>query len=89
MIYIIIYNMSRANMSISIDPTLAEYVKTYQKQHNVMSKSEVIEHAIKALRRAELIGEYKQAMQEWDKDKAEAKLWDKTVADGLDLNETW
>ncbi len=76
-------------MSISIDPTLAEYVRTYQKQHNVISKSEVIEHAIKALRRAELVEEYKQAMQEWDKNETEAKLWDKTVADGLDLNETW
>jgi metal-responsive CopG/Arc/MetJ family transcriptional regulator len=81
--------MNRTSMSISINPTLAEYVKAYQKQHKVASKSEVIEQAIKALRHAELAEEYKQAMQEWSENKTEAELWDKTVADGLDLNETW
>lgn len=81
--------MNRTSMSVSIDPNLAEYIKTYQKQHKVATKSEVIEHAIKALRRAELIEEYKEAMKEWSDNKAEAELWDKTSADGLDLNETW
>jgi metal-responsive CopG/Arc/MetJ family transcriptional regulator len=80
--------MNRTSMSVSIDPNLAEYVKTYQKQHKVASKSEVIERAIQALRHAELIEEYKVAMQEWGQNKTEAELWDKTVADGLDLNET-
>jgi metal-responsive CopG/Arc/MetJ family transcriptional regulator len=84
-----IYTMNRTSMSVSIDPSLAEYIKTYQKQHKVATKSEVIEHAIKALRRAELVEEYKAAMREWSSNKAEAELWDKTVADGLDLNETW
>jgi metal-responsive CopG/Arc/MetJ family transcriptional regulator len=81
--------MNRTSMSVSIDPTLAEYIKTYQKQHKVATKSEVIEQAIKALRRAELVEEYKEAMQEWSNNKPEAELWDKTSADGLDLNETW
>lgn len=76
-------------MSISIDPSLAAYIKAYQKQHNVATRSEVIEQAIKALRHAELRAEYQEAMKEWSGDTAEAELWDSTVADGLENNETW
>lgn len=78
--------MNRVSMSVTLDPALAEYIKMFQEKHKVASKSEVIEQAIKALRQAQLIEEYKQSMLELSEE--EAKLLDNTAADGL-TDETW
>ncbi len=75
-------------MNIAIDPVLAEFVKTYQDAHSLSSQNDVIEHALKMLRQAQLTEEYKASIQTWGADAEEAALWDKTAADGLN-DETW
>lgn len=80
--------MNRTNMSITIDPVLAEFIKTYQETFSLSSKSEVIERALKTLRQAQLIEEYKASIQAWEADAEEAALWDKTAGDGLN-DEAW
>jgi len=81
-------SMNKANMSITVDRSLVDFVENYQKKHKVRSKSQVIEHALKTLRQAQLIEEYKTSIREWEADAEEAALWDGTVADGLN-DEAW
>ena len=80
--------MNRTSMSITIDPILAEFVRTYQKDFSLSSKSEVVERALKTLRQTQLIEEYKASIQAWEADPEEAALWDKTAGDGLN-DEAW
>ncbi|MCA9840161.1 MAG: hypothetical protein KC422_24840 [Trueperaceae bacterium] len=78
--------MNRISMSVTVDPSLAEYVKAYQEKYQVSSKSEVIERAIRALRQAQLIEEYKETMQGLSEE--ELSLFDNAAGDGLS-DETW
>ena len=50
-------------ISISLSPDLLRYAEAYQKAHGLSSRSEVITHAMKALRERELLEGY-QAMAE-------------------------
>lgn len=81
--------MNRTNMSITIDPVLADFVKTYQETFSLSSKSEVIERALKTLRHNQLTEEYKASIRAWEADPEEASLWDETAGDGLNLDEAW
>lgn len=80
--------MNKASMSITVDKSLVDFVEAYQKKYKVRSKSQVIERALKALRQAQLIEEYKTSTEEWEADTEETALWEGTVNDGLN-DETW
>ena len=81
--HVIIYSMNKTSMSITVDKSLVDFVKDYQEKHKVRSKSQVVERALKALRQAQLIEEYKTSIKEWEANAEEAALWDGTVNDGL------
>lgn len=74
--------MATTKLSISVDPSLAQFIDRYQAGNNVSTKSEVIERALKLLQKAELQREYAEAYAEWEHT-GEAALWETTVGDGL------
>jgi antitoxin ParD1/3/4 len=69
-------------ISISLSRSLAQFIESYKIAKGCESDSQVIEVALKLLRRLELESAYREASLENDPD------WDVTVADGL-TDETW
>ena len=82
-----IWSMSNIKLSISVDQDFAPFIERYQRQHAVRTKSEVVERALQLLRKAELQEAYRQAAEDW-LENPDAKLWENTVADGLEV-EQW
>ena len=82
-----IWSMSNIKLSISVDQDFAPFIERYQQQHAVRTKSEVVERALQLLRKAELQEAYRQAAEDW-LENPDAKLWENTVADGLEV-EQW
>jgi hypothetical protein len=78
--------MPTAKLSISVDETYLPFIDNYQRQHNVKTKSEVLERALELLRRTELERAYAEAAEEW-RNNPDAKLWENTVGDGLTRDE--
>ena len=82
----------KMSISARVDEALVAYLDNYQKEHDVKSRSEALEQAIKALRERDLDREYALAMAEWDAS-GDAKLWDQVAGDGLeqprDAREAW
>ena len=78
-----IKSMNTQRFTISVEKELAEFLDSYQKQHQVSNRSEVIAKAIKLLRERELGRAYYEAGLEWEQSE-DAKLWEKTSADGLE-----
>lgn len=82
----------KVSISARVDEALVAYLDNYQKEHDVKSRSEVLEQAIKALRERDLDREYALAMAEWDAS-GDAELWDQVAGDGLeqpkDAHEAW
>lgn len=64
-------------LSISLSASLVQFIKKYQVENAYKSKSEVIQEAIKLLRKQSLENEYMQANAEADSD------FDITSSDGL------
>ena len=58
--------MSIEKLSISLPPTLVDFVKMYQEEHNCKSRSEVIKEALLLLRRYQLEEAYREAENEID-----------------------
>ncbi|MGL4608664.1 MAG: ribbon-helix-helix domain-containing protein [Trueperaceae bacterium] len=54
-------------ISVSLSPELLHYAEEYQKAHNLASRSEVIAHAMKALRERELLEGYQAMAQDYRK----------------------
>jgi Arc/MetJ-type ribon-helix-helix transcriptional regulator len=75
--------MNTQRFTVSVDKELAEFLDSYQKQHQVTSRSEVIAKAIKLLRECELGRAYHEAGLEWAESE-DANLWERTSADGLE-----
>jgi antitoxin ParD1/3/4 len=69
-------------LSISLPPTLLDFVEEYRVARGIKSRSQVIEDALYVLRERELEFAYKEASAEVD------PAWESTVADGLD-DEAW
>lgn len=69
-------------ISISLSRSLTQFIESYKIAKGCESDSQVIEVALKLLRRLELESAYLEASLENDPD------WDVTVADGL-TDETW
>ncbi len=79
--------MANVKLSVSVDQDFLPFIERYQQDHTVRTKSEVIERALKLLRKAELEAAYRAAGREW-REHPDAALWENTVADGLEA-ETW
>jgi antitoxin ParD1/3/4 len=74
--------MYAEKVSISLPPTLLDFVEEYRIARGIKSRSQVIEDALYVLRERELELAYKAASAEVD------PAWEATVADGLD-DEAW
>lgn len=64
--------MPREKLSVSIPATLARFVEAYRAQHDLRSRSAVVEHALELLRERELEKAYAAAAGEVD------EAWDAT-----------
>jgi len=69
--------MKQEKLSVSVRAPLVRFLEEYKKEHNVATKSLVVERALETLRAKELELAYAQAAAEVD------EAWDVTVADGL------
>ena len=73
----------KVSISARVDEVLVAYLDRFQKEHDVKSRSEALEQAIKALQERDLDREYALAMSEWNAS-GEGELWDKVTGDGLE-----
>lgn len=74
--------MSQQKLSVSVSEPIAQFVTRYQGEHQIKTKSEVIERALELLREQELEQAYAEAATEHD------PSWDITLKDGL-ADEDW
>lgn len=74
--------MNVEKLSISLPPSLVEFIENYKLSKGCKSRSQVIEEALELLRNRELEEAYRLASAEVD------SAWDVTVADGL-ADEAW
>jgi metal-responsive CopG/Arc/MetJ family transcriptional regulator len=74
--------MNVEKLSISLPPSLVEFIENYKLSKGCKSRSQVIEEALELLRNRELEKRLRLASAEVD------SAWDVTVADGL-ASETW
>lgn len=72
----------KVHVTARLDERLAAFLETYQRDHQLDSRNEALEHAVRALRDKELQREYAAAMSEWETS-GDAEAWDATAADGL------
>lgn len=75
--YATIHLMPQEKLSVTVHESLVEFVETYRTHHDVRTKSEVVERALRLLRERELEADYAAAAAEAD------PAWDATDADGL------
>lgn len=68
-------------LSVSLSEDDVAFLDRYSVTHAVPSRSAALHQAVTLLRERELADAYTEAWTEWD---VEARLWDSTVADGLD-----
>ncbi len=69
--------MNQQKLSVSVSESIARFVESYKGEHNLKTKSEVVERALELLRERELEKAYAEAASEID------PAWDETLADGL------
>ena len=74
--------MNTQRFTVSVEKELADFLDSYQEQHQVSNRSEVIAKAI-LLRERELGRAYHEAGLEWEQSE-DAKLWEKISGDGLE-----
>lgn len=79
-------------VSARLDEELLVYLDSYRRAHDVRTRSEALERAIRALQASDLKREYALAMSEWEASD-DGALWDATAGDGLkpprDGHEAW
>ena len=83
-----ILRMNVAKLSVSLDPTKIKFIEQYQTNHEVRTKSEVVDRALELLQREELKLQYAAAYQEWH-NSGEQKIWDAVTGDGLEHEPDW
>jgi len=74
--------MLAEKVSISLPPSLLDFVERYKENHALKSRSKVIEMALERLRQESLEAAYREAATEAD------SAFEATSADGL-ADETW
>jgi hypothetical protein len=65
-----------------LDAELVRFLEHYQTKHQIKTRSEALEAAIRELRRAHLRSEYAAAAQDPEY-LADIQIWDATINDGL------
>ena len=63
--HLLLWSVLNIKLVISVNRDFAPFIERYQQQHTVRTKSEVVERALKLLRKAELQEAYRQAAQDW------------------------
>jgi antitoxin ParD1/3/4 len=71
---------TKIKLSVTIEPTLLDFLERYQASHARKTKSAVVEEALALLRERERA--YIDAAQEW-LENPDAQLWESTAGDGL------
>lgn len=74
--------MNQQKLSVSVPGSLAKFVEEYRDEHNLKTKSSVVERALEVLREQELERAYAHSAQEVD------PAWEETSNDGL-ADEDW
>lgn len=69
-------------LSVSVTDEDVGFIDRYAAEHDVRSRSGVVQRALGVLRASDLGDDYAAAWGEWDADEADA--WEVTIADGLD-----
>jgi hypothetical protein len=69
-------------ISANLDTGLVQFLEHYQTKHQIKTRSEALEAAIRELRHAHLRSEYAAAAQDPDY-LADIQIWDSTINDGL------
>ncbi|MEU3275562.1 ribbon-helix-helix domain-containing protein [Saccharomonospora sp. NPDC006951] len=69
-------------MSVSLPDEDVEFLDDYAREHEIGSRSAVLQQAVKLLKAAELGEAYAEAWQEWDASD-DARLWEQATADGM------
>lgn len=76
-------------LTVSLPESEAEFLRRYQEQHQMASRSAVVAQALKVLREASLVEQYRQADDEWH-ESGEARVWEATAGEGIEaVDETW
>lgn len=75
--------MHAQKLSISLSRQQCEFIESYQIDHHLKSRSEVIKEALYLLQQNQLETFYKEANQEID------LAYENTSLDGLEDNEAW
>jgi antitoxin ParD1/3/4 len=73
---------TKIKLSVTIEPTLLDFLERYQISHARKTKSAVVEEALTLLCERELERAYREAAQEW-LENPDAPLWESTAGDGL------
>ncbi len=69
-------------LSVSLPDADVAFLDTYAERKGNLSRSAVLQRAIRLLRTADLGPAYAEAWAEWE-ESGEAALWETTIADGL------
>jgi antitoxin ParD1/3/4 len=72
----------KATLNVTVESDLAEFLERYRNTHQLKTRSEAVEAAIRTLRRAELEQDAKEAANDPEQ-QADADWWAFTNADGL------
>lgn len=75
-------------LSVSLPDADVAFLDTYAERKGNLSRSAVLQKAIRLLRTADLVKDYEDAFKEWE-ESGEAALWDATVGDGINHDAPW
>jgi Arc/MetJ-type ribon-helix-helix transcriptional regulator len=75
-------------LSVSLPDADVAFLDTYAERKGNLSRSAVLQRAVRLLRTAELGPAYAEAWAEWE-ESGEAAVWDVTVGDGIDHDAPW
>ena len=75
-------HVMKATLNVTVERELADYLERYRTSHQLRTRSEALEEAIRTLRRAELERDAILAASDPEQ-QADADWWDFTNADGL------
>ena len=64
-------------LDVSMPDDDVEFLDTYARTHDLVSRSAVVRQAVGMLRSSALAADYEAAWQEWD-ESGDAAVWDKT-----------
>ena len=75
-------------LSVSLPDDDLAFLDRYAERKGNLSRSAVLQHALKLLRQADLAQAYEEAFLEWEAS-GEAAVWDAVVGDGIGDHAPW